>query len=78
MGSNLKPSIGYQTKVWGFRLLKDLIRSPKKKCISQLYMKKNQNLSAIQIGIEKNLTSHFMSASEYALFLQSVVSVAQI
>jgi hypothetical protein len=31
----------------------------KKKCISQLYMKKKQRWSAIQIGIEKNLTSHF-------------------
>jgi hypothetical protein len=29
-----------------------------KKCISQLYMKKMQRWSAIQIGIEKNLTSH--------------------
>jgi hypothetical protein len=33
--------------------------TPKKKCISQLYMKKMQRWSAIQIGIEKNLTSHF-------------------
>jgi hypothetical protein len=33
--------------------------TPKKRCISQLYMKKKQRWSAIQIGIERNLTSHF-------------------